>query len=94
MATSRKSVSAKQPEGEAGQEKSWWRTPTVIGSIIVAILTGIFAISVALIQRTDPKPKVSEPTRIEQRTYGPGSPAVGHTGGNVTIQQQGSGEKP
>ena len=90
MATSRKSVSAKQPEGETGLEHRWWRTPAIIVAIIAAIAT----ISAALIQRTAPKPKLSEPTKIEQQTHGSGSPAVGQTGGNVTIQQQGSGEKP
>jgi hypothetical protein len=94
MATPRKSVSANHPKGETGLEHRWWRNPAVIGSIIVAIIGGIFAMSVAFIQRTDPKPKLSEPTKIEQHTHGSGSPAVGQTGGNVTIQQQGSGEKP
>jgi hypothetical protein len=94
MATPRKSVSAKQPEGETSLEQRRWRNPAVIGSIIVAIIGGIFAISVAFIQRTDPKPKLSEPTKIEQQTHGAGSPAVGQTGGNVTIQQQMGGEKP
>ena len=90
MATSRKSVSATPPEGETGLGKSWWRNPVIIG----AIIAGIAAISVAFIQRTDPKPKLSEPMKIGQETHGSGSPAVGHTGGNVTIQQHGSGEKP
>jgi hypothetical protein len=45
--------------------------------------------SVAFIQRPVPKPKVSEPTKIEQQTHGSGSPAVGQTGGNVTITCQG-----
>jgi heme/copper-type cytochrome/quinol oxidase subunit 2 len=89
MAMPRKSVSAKQPEGETGLEHKWWRTP----AIIVAIIGGIFAIGVALIQRTAPKPKLSEPTKIEQQTHGSDSPAVGQTGGNVTIQHQGNGEK-
>ena len=70
------------------------RTPTIIGPIIVAIIGAIALVSGAFIQRTDPKPKVSEPAKIEQHTQGSGSPAVGHTGGNVTIHQQGSGEKP
>jgi hypothetical protein len=90
MATSRKSVSAQQPEGETGQEKSGWRNPVIIAAIIGAIA----AISVAFIQRSAPKPKSSEPTKIEQHTHGSGSPAVGQTGGNVTIQQHGGGEKP
>jgi hypothetical protein len=94
MATSRKSGPAIHRQGEPEVEKRWWRTPTVIGSIIVAVIGGIFAISVAFIQRTAPKPNVSEPMTIEQRTYGPNSPAIGHTGGNVTIQQHGGGEKP
>lgn len=94
MATPRTSRSTTRPEGETGLERKWWRNPAVIGSILVAIIGGIFAVSVAFIQRHDPKPKVSEPTRIEQETHGAGSPAVGHTGGNVTIQQQESGQKP
>jgi hypothetical protein len=32
--------------------------------------------------------------KIEQQTHGPGSPAVGHTGGNVTIHQESAGQKP
>jgi len=64
----------------------------VIGPIIVAIIGGIFAISVAFIQRTNPKPKLLEPTKIEQQTHGSGSPAIAQTGGNVTIQQRTSGE--
>lgn len=94
MATSRKSVSAKQPEGETGLEKRWWRNPAIVVPIIVALIGGIVAISVAFIQRTAPKPTLSEPTKIEQQTHGSGSPAIGQTGGNVTILQQGSGEKP
>jgi hypothetical protein len=105
MATPRKSVSARQPEGETGLVQRWWRNPAVI----VAIITGIFSISVAVIQLAGSKskqseptkierqihePKLSEPTKIEQHTHGSGSPAVGQTGGNVTIHQQGSGEKP
>jgi hypothetical protein len=91
MATPRKSVSTKHPEGGTGLEQRWLRNPAVIGPIIVAIIGGIAAISVAFIQRTDPKPKLSEPTKIEQHTHGSGSPVVDKTGGNVTIQQQGSG---
>jgi hypothetical protein len=48
MATSRKSVSAKQPEGETGQEKRWWRNAATIGSMIAAIISAIAAVSVAL----------------------------------------------
>jgi hypothetical protein len=97
MATPRKSVSTQHSEGEAGLGQRWWRTPAVIaaiGSIIVTIIDGIALVSGAFIQRTDSKPKLSEPTKIEQQTHGSGSPAVGQTGGNVTIHQQGSGEKP
>jgi hypothetical protein len=93
MATPRKSVSAQHHEGEAGLAQRWWRTPTVIVPIIVAIIGAIALVSGAFIQRTDPKPKLSEPTKIEQQTHGSGSPAVRQTGGNVTIHQQGSGEK-
>ena len=95
MATPRKSVSIKQPEGETRLKQRWWeRHPAVTGSIIVAIIGAIGIVSVAFIQRTDPKPKLAEPTKIEQQTHGSGSPAIGQTGGNVTIQQQESGEKP
>jgi hypothetical protein len=72
-------------------KSKWWKNPVVIGPIIVAIIGGIFAMSAAFIQRTDSKPNVAEPARIEQQSHGPGSPNVGHTGGNVTIQQQEGG---
>lgn len=94
MATPRKSVSTTQPAGEPKPERQWWRNPLFIGPIIVAIIGGIATISVAFIQRTPPNPKVAEPVRIEQQSHGAGSPNVGHTGGNVTIQQHGGGEKP
>jgi len=90
MATPRKSVSAQQPEGEAGLENRWWRIPTVIAAIIGAMAI----IIVAVIQLAGSKSKPSEPTKIEQQSHGPGSPNVGQTGGNVTIQQHGTGEKP
>jgi hypothetical protein len=61
--------------------------------LIVALIGGIVAIGVAFIQRTTPKPKFSEPPKIEQQTHGSGSPAIGQTGGNVTIQQHMGGEK-
>jgi hypothetical protein len=78
MATPRKSVSTKYPEGETGlEQRRWLRNPAIIGPIIVALIGGIFAISVAFIQRPVPKPKLSEPTKIEQHTHGSGSPAVG-----------------
>jgi hypothetical protein len=94
MATPKTSGSTTHPEGETGLERKWWRNPAVIGPIIIAMIGGIALVSAAFIQRTDPKPKASEPMTIEQRTHGAGSPAVGHTGGNVTIQQQDSGGKP
>jgi hypothetical protein len=90
MATPRKSMSVKQPEGETGLEQRWWRYPTVIAAFIAAGA----AIIVGFIQFAGPKSKLSEPTKIEQQTHGSGSPAIGQTGGNVTIHQQGSGEKP
>ena len=94
MATPRKSASVKQPEGETGLAKRWWRNPAVYGPIIVAIIGAAALVSAAFIQRTAPTPKLSEPTKIEQQTHGSGSPAVGQTGGNVTIQHQESGQKP
>ena len=72
----------------------WWRNPVIMVPIIVAIIGAIALVSGNFIQRTDPKPKLSEPTKIEQQSHGPGSPNVGQTGGNVTIHQQGGGEKP
>ena len=75
---------------KSGPEKHWWRPPAVIAAIIAAIA----AISVAFIQLSGSRSKSSEPTTIQQQTSGPGSPAVGHTGGNVTIQQQQGEQKP
>jgi hypothetical protein len=94
MATPRKSASAQHHEGETGQEKRWWRHPGVIAAFIAAGAAIVVAIIGGFVQFTGPKSKPSEPTRIEQQTYGSGSPAVGQTGGNVTIQQHGGGEKP
>jgi hypothetical protein len=68
----------------AQRAKPWWKNPTVIA----AIITATAAISAAIIQRSGLKSKPSEPVKIEQQTHGPGSPAVGQTGGNVTIHQQ------
>jgi hypothetical protein len=90
MAMPKKSVSTKHPEGEKGLEQRWWRNPVIIAAFIGAIAV----ISAAIIQHTASKPKLSEPTRIEQQTHGSSSPAVGQAGGNVTIHQQGVGEKP
>ncbi len=49
MATPRKSVSTKHPEGETGLEQRWLRNPAIIGPIIVAIIGGMAVISVAFI---------------------------------------------
>jgi hypothetical protein len=61
------------------------RTLAIVVPIIVAIIGAVAHLSGAFIQRTDQKPKFSEPTKIEQHTRGSGSPAIGQTGGNVTI---------
>jgi hypothetical protein len=61
---------------------------------MAAIIAAVAAISVAIIQLSRPTSKPSEPTTIEQELHGPGSPAVGQTGGNVTIHQQQTGQKP
>jgi hypothetical protein len=76
--------------GESQPEARWWRSPTVMA----AIIAGMAAISVAIIQLSGSKSKPQEPTTIEQQTYGPNSPAIGHTGGNVTIQHQQGDQKP
>jgi hypothetical protein len=90
MAMYRKSVSTKHPEGESGLEQRWWRNP-----VIIAALVGALAVIIgAFIQRPDSKPKFSEPTTVEQHTYGSGSPGIGQSGGNVTIIQQQDGQKP
>jgi len=62
--------------------------------VSAALIAGVAAIGVAIIQLSGPKSRPSEPTKIEQQTHGPGSPAVGQTGGNVTIQQHESRQKP
>ena len=81
---------AKPPLGESTPAERWWQSPTVIAAVIAATA----AIIVAIIGLGAPKSKPSEPTKIEQQTYGPNSPAVGHTGGNVTIHQQQGDQKP
>jgi hypothetical protein len=80
-------LSTKHPEGETGLEKGWWLNPTFIGPIIVAVIGGVALISAAFTQRPAPRPKSPDPTKIEQQTHGSGSPAIGQTGGNVTIHQ-------
>jgi hypothetical protein len=87
MAQRAQSTSPKNPQHQGKLEERLWRTPTVLAAIIAAVA----AISVAIIGLTTPKLKPPEPTKIEQHTSGPGSPAIGKAGRNVTIiQQQGS----
>jgi hypothetical protein len=90
MAKRAQTATAKRPQGESQPPDRWWRSPTVVA----AIITAVAAISVAFIQFSGPKSKPSEVTKIEPQTHGPGSPAVGHTGGNVTIHQESGGQKP
>ncbi len=94
MATPKKSRSATHPQGQT--RRRLWRPVviTALATIGAALIAGFFTIGKTFIERTDPKPSVAEPTRIEQQTHGDGSPAVGHTGGNVTIQQHVGGDKP
>jgi hypothetical protein len=89
MAKRAQTAATKHPQRESKPEERWWRSPTVIA----AIIAGMAAIVVAVIGLATPKSKPLEPTKIEQQTHGQGSPAVGQTGGNVTIQQQG-GQNP
>ncbi len=90
MAKRTQPAAGARPPGESKPEERWWRSPTVIA----AIIAGIAAISVAIIQLSGPKAKPPDPPTIEQRTQGSDSPAVGHTGGNVTIQHQPGDRKP
>lgn len=83
-------TSAKHPPGESPPAERWWKMPTVIA----AIIAGLAAISVALIGLGAPKPKPSDAPHIQQQTHGPGSPAVGYTGGNVTIHQPQADKQP
>jgi hypothetical protein len=76
-----------RPGGETIPKKNWLSAFAVVVPIIVALIGAIALVSGAFIQRTAPKPKSTEPTKIEQQTHGSGSPAIGQTGGNVTIQQ-------
>jgi hypothetical protein len=90
MAKRARVPSATNPPGESPPAERWWKTPTVIA----AIIAGVAAVIVAIIGLGAPKSKPSEPMNIEQQTHGPNSPAVGHTGGNVTIQHQQGDQKP
>src|SRR5262245_2005116 len=72
---------ARPPLGERPLADPWWKTPTVIAAMIAALA----AILVAIIGLGTPKSKPSAPVHIEQQTHGPNSPAVGQTGGDVTI---------
>jgi hypothetical protein len=84
MAKRLQAASAQKPQGESQPEDRWWKSPTVIA----AIIAGVAAISVAIIQLSGPKPKPSAPLHIEQQTHDPGSPAIGQTGGNVVIHRR------
>jgi hypothetical protein len=74
-------ISARHSPGESPPAENWWKTPTVIA----AVIAGMAAITVAIIGLGAPKPQPPAPVHIEQQTQGPNSPAVGYTGGNVTI---------
>jgi hypothetical protein len=81
---------ARNSSGESPPADRWWKTPTVIA----AIITGVAAVIVAIIGLGAPKSKPPEPIKIEQQTHGPNSPAVGQTGGNVTIHQPPGDKQP
>jgi purine-cytosine permease-like protein len=66
----------------AYRTERWWKNPKIIGPIAAAA----GAIIVAIIQLLSPT--------IEQHTFGPGSPAIGKTGGDITIIQQQDSHKP
>jgi hypothetical protein len=83
-------TSAQHPPGERPPAEPWWKTPTVIA----AIIAGVAAIIVAIIGLGAPKSKPSEPVKIEQQTHGPNSPAVGHTGGSVSVYQPPGDKQP
>lgn len=64
-----------------------WRNPTVIAAIvaaIAAIIVAIIGLAPKFMSSGTPPPS----TKIEQKTSGPGSPAVGQAGGNVTITNE------
>jgi hypothetical protein len=90
MAKRAQVTSAKKPPEESPPVERWWKTPTVIA----AVIAGVAAVIVAIIGLGAPKSKPSEPTKIEQQTHGPNSPAVGQTGGNVTIHQPPGDKQP
>ena len=82
--------SAKPPPGERPPADRWWKTPTVIAAMIAALA----AILVAIIGLGTPKPKSSDPMKIEQQTHGPNSPAIGGVGGSVIINQPPRDQQP
>jgi hypothetical protein len=90
MAKRAQATSSKTSQGESELKERWWKTPAILAAIIAAVAT----ISVAIIQRTAPKSKVADSPTIEQQTHGPGSPAIGKAGRDVTIIQQQGGQHP
>jgi hypothetical protein len=90
MAKRAQVTSANNPPAESPPAERWWKAPAVMA----AVIAGVAAIIVAIIGLGAPKSKPSEPTKIEQQTHGPNSPAVGHTGGNVTIHQPPADKQP
>lgn len=90
MAQRVKATSATNPSEESQPTARWWKIPAVIA----AIITGTAVIIAAIIGLGAPKSKPPEPGKIEIQTHGPNSPAVGHTGGNVTIHQQPGDKQP
>ena len=64
-----------------------WRNPTVIAAIVTAIAAIIVAI-IGLAPKFMSSGTPAQSTIIEQKTSGPRSPAVGQTGGDVTITNE------
>jgi hypothetical protein len=90
MAKRAQVISAKPSPWERPPAERWWKTPAVVA----AVIAGLAAILVAIIGLGTPKSKSSAPTKIEQETHGPNSPAVGGVGGNVTITLPPSDKQP
>jgi hypothetical protein len=90
MAKRSESASSQKPQNQSKDKQRWWKAPAVIAALIGAVA----AVTVAYIQFIAPKPQPSALPNIEIQTHGPNSPAVGHTGGNVTIHQESGGQKP
>lgn len=64
-----------------------WRNPTIIAAIIAAVATITVAI-IGLVPKSPSPDSKPQPPTINQTTSGPGSPAVGQAGGNVTITNE------